>query len=817
MRTLTLDVRYGLRLLASNPGFTLVAVLTLALGIASTTTVFSWVDGILLHPFPGIAIGDRLAALERVTAGAPTGASSFSYPDYRDFRDHLKLVSGLAAHGDEVFSLGTAADGQPAWGEAVSSNYFEVLGVRPALGRVFTARECGDTPGACPVVVVSHQFWRDRLGGQPGAVGQSLRVNRRELTVIGVAPPEFRGTIVGLRYDLWTPLTMSAELGLGAGTLKDRGNRGLDVLACLAPGVTLGQARTEAAALAERLAAIYPRTNQGIGATVVSVGQMRRGAAALLRAPLRILLAVSLVVLLIVCANVANLLLARTISRGRELSLRMALGASRTRLARQLTTETLLLAGAGALAGLPMAFWIGDLLPLLVPRIGVPVAVAFELNPRVLGFTVLACVTAALLSSVAPALWSLGSDVNEALKEGGRGGAQGRQSHRARGLLVVSEVALACLALVGAGLFLRSFENARRIHPGFDRDRVLLARFHMSGSRYSAPQMHQFFQRLQERMRSAPGVAGASYGDYAPLGSNSGPYATVQVEGYTPAIDDKMMVSENLVAPGYLATLRIPLLEGRDFTAQDTPDRPPVLIVSQAFARKYYAGASPLGRRVLAWGKWRTIVGMARDSKHFHPTEPDRPYFYSPLIYSGNSSTSIYFLVRTAGDPLAAVPMLRREAAELDPESVAMQPMPLKEWTEVTLFPQKVAACLLGALSGLALLLAAVGLYSVMAYAVTQRTHEFGIRMALGAPLRNVLGDVLRQGLGLTAAGLLVGLLAATVLTRLVKGMLVNVSAVDPLTYAAAACFLALVAVVACAVPARRAATVDPMVALRQE
>jgi predicted permease len=815
MRNFIYDLRHGIRLLATNLGFTLVATLTVALGIASTTTVFSWVEGLLNRPYPGVEDSGRLAALEAVTPGAPTGATRISFLDYLAYRDQMKLVSGLLAHQDDVFSVGDAGDGQPVWGETVSVNYFDVLRVPAVLGRTFSARECGDAPGACPFVVVSHQFWRDRLGASPDAVGRPLRVNRRPLIVIGVASPEFRGTVTALRYDLWIPLTMSAEIGLGSRVLTDRGIRGLDLLARLQPGVTIPQCRTEAAAVAERLAAAYPDLNRNIGATVVPIGEMRSGAASLLRAPLRILLAVSLVVLLIVCGNVANLLLARSVARSRELNVRLALGASHARVAQQLIAETLPLAVAGTVAALPLAYWMGDMLPLLVPQIGVPVVAGFAWNLRVLLFCILACIGVTLLSSLGPVLLSYRADVNEALKEGGRTGAHGRRSHRAQRALVIVQVALASLSLVSAGLFLRSFENARRIPPGFDPGNVLLARFYVSGAQYTPAQMHQFFQRLQERMAAQPGVLSVSYGDYAPLGSDAGPYNTVQVEGYEPSSEDRMMISGNLIAPGYLDTLRIPLVEGREFTRQDSPDRPRVVIVSQAFARKYYGGASPLGRRVRLRGNWATIVGMARDSKHFHLSEPDRPYFYSPFAYTSNTSQSVYFLVRTAGDARTAIPILRREAWQLDPDAVAMQPMLLKDWTSVTLLPQKLAASLVLALGALSLLLAAIGLYSAMAYAVIQRTQEFGIRMALGASLRHVLRDVLGQSLWLTAAGLAIGLLGALVVTRLIESMLIQVSAADPLTYCGVAFFLVLVALIACAIPARRAARVDPVVAMR--
>ncbi|MBL8233932.1 MAG: ABC transporter permease [Bryobacterales bacterium] len=817
MHTLVSDFRHGVRLLAKHPGFTLVAVSTLAIGIASTTTVFSWIDTILLRPFPAVPAADGLAALELVTAGAPSGATRLAYREYQDFRDHMKTTAGMAARQEQVFSAGYVADGKPVWGEAVSSNYFDVLGVRPWIGNAFSTQQCGDSAGTCPVVVVSYSFWRDRLGGQPASLGKTLRVNRRELTVIGVTPPDFRGTVTGLRSDLWVPLTMSAELGLGAKTLTDRGVRGLDVLLRLPPRVAIAECRAEAEATARQLAVMYPTTNRNVSATVVSVGEMRSGAAALLRLPLRILMAVSLLVLLIVCANLANLLLARSVSRMRELSLRLALGAGRWRLAGMLIGETLPLAVAGLSAGLPLAFWMADLLPALVPQIGVPLAVEVTPDSRILAFSASAALVVVLLSTLAPLLLSLRADVNTTLKEGGRGMLQGRQSFRTQSLLVMSQVALASVSLVTAVLFLQSFRNARGIHPGFDRDNVLLARFYVSASRYSPEQMHQFFRNLSDRVTSAPGVLSAGYGDYAPLGSNAGPYTTVQVEGYTPQKEDLMMVSENLIAPGYLDTLGIPLVEGRGFNDRDTPDRPPVLIVSQAFARKFYGAASPLGRRVFAWGKWRTIVGMARDSKHFDPAESAVPYFYSPMIYSRNSSANVYFVVRTTGDPQTAIPILRREAMALDPDAMAMQPMPLKEWTDVTLLPQKLAARLMSALGLIALLLAAAGLYATMAYAVAQRTREIGIRMALGASMRAVLNRVLGQGLRGTVIGLAVGLLGAAAAARFIQSMLVQVSAWDPLAFGATAGFLALVALAACAAPAWKAARIDPLHALREE
>ncbi len=818
MRTFFRDVTYGLRLLRSSLGFTAVAVLTLALGIAANTTVFSWVDGLLWHPFGGAKDSRQLAVLEMITAQAPNGANQISYLDYRDYRSNLKSISGLAVHREDVFNLGDAGSEQAVWGELVSGNYFAVLGVKPAVGRTFTAEEDGDKLGACPAAVISHRLWRSRFHADPGAVGQTMRVNRRELTVVGVAPAEFRGTMPGLAYDIWVPVSMGVELGmLDDSAFRYRWARRLYAVARLKPGVRMERARAEAATFADNLAALSPKTNRGVSATILPVWRFHSAAPDLLLEPLRILMAISILVLLIVCFNVANLLLARSLGRRKEFSIRLALGASPWRLSRQMFTESLLLAGAGALVGLPLAFWTGDTLPWLVPKIHAPIAVGFQMNNRVLAFTLLTCVLAALVSGVAPALLWFRADANQALKEGGRGGSQGAYSLRVRGLLVISEVALATLALVGAGLFYRSFQNARTIHPGFDSSNVVLARFYLAGTGFSTRDMQQFCLRLRERLRSDPGIVKVSYADNAPLGASAGPYNTIQVEGYVPGQDESMQVNRYLVAPDYFSLLRTPLLEGRDFTDSDAGDTLPVMIVNQAFAQRYFRGASPLGRRVRCWGKWNTVVGLARDSKYFNVAEAPRPHFFAPFLQQARADQQLYFFIKTVRDPAPVMAGLRREVVEINANAGAFDAMPLIEWMGVTLLPQKVAASLLAALGVIALVLAAVGLYSVMAYAVTQRTQEIGIRMALGAQPSDVLGAVLRQGIALTMAGLGIGIAAALAVTRLVANMLVHVSAFDPVTFGGAAVFLAAVALLASYLPARRATKVDPMVALRPE
>ena len=817
MGALYQDLRYGLRWLRHSPGFTAVAVFTLALGIAVNTTVFSWIDDLLLNPYPGSSDSARLAVMETVAKDAPNGAHQLSYPDYLDYKRHLTSLAGLALHREDVFSLGDAAHSQAVWGELVSGNYFSVLGVRPALGRTFTPEEDGNMQGAFPVAVIGYGLWRSRFHGDPGVVGKTLRVNRRELTVVGVAPPEFRGTMPGLVFSIWVPMTMGAELGMVVPSdFTNREAREWYGVVRLAPGADLARAGAEAVTLAHNLELLNPTTNRGVSVSVLPPWRFHSAAPELLLEPLRILMAISILVLLIVCANVANLLLARSVSRRKELSIRAALGAGTTRLARQLLSETLLLAIAGTIAGLLLAPWMSSLLPLLVPRIGFTVAMGFNLSARVLVFTILTCVVAALLAGAAPVAFWVRSDLSRTLNEGGRGGSQGTQSHRLRAALVMSEVALATVALIGAGLFLRSFRNVSNMNPGFDQNHLVLVRFYLSGSGFSTLETQQFATHLRERLLTDPAIVSVSYADFAPLGSSAGPYSDIRVEGYQPGPRESMEINRYLIAPGYFDTMRTPLLDGRDFTVSDNRASTPVMIVNQSFANRYFHGVSPLGRKVLYRGNWNTVVGLVRDSKYFSLDEAPRPHFFAPFRqYAGNED--LYVFIRTAGDPAGVLAGLRRQVAEVDPNAAAFDAMPITEWMGVTMLTQKVAASLLTSLGLIALLLAAVGLYSVMAYAVSQRTREIGISMALGAQTRDVLSDVLRNCIVWTATGLAAGLAAALVVTRLVAGMLVQVSAFDPATFAIAALFLAAVALLASCLPAWRATRVDPMTALRCE
>ena len=810
------ELRNAVRVSLKSPGFTLVAVATLAVGIAANTTVFSWIDSVLLRPMPGTADPPSLVAFETV---APNGEYlTTSYADYRDYRDNLKLISGLALAQPRALSVGEDEHAERVWGELVSGNYFAVLGMKPVLGRVFAPEEYGDREGAYPVAVIGEGLWKRMFNGDPQILNKTIRINRQRLTVIGVAPGEFHGSVPGLTFEVWAPAVMGRQLNLMADWyLGDRQTRAFLVLARLNAGVTLERARAEIRAVSAKLAEMYPKTNRGMSATVFPVWKGHFGAQSLLLEPLRILMAVGALVLLIVCANVANLLLARSVVRGKEFALRLALGAGRGQLVRQLLTESLVLALAGAAVGVPLAQWMAQGLGYLMPPTDFPVRFEVRLNGHALLFTLAVTLAACLASGMAPALNTSRADLNEILKlGGGRAGTAGTRSQPMRRLLVMGEMALAMVAIIGAGLFARSFQMAREINPGFDARNVLVSHLYLSTAGYGVAERKLFCQRLAARLGSQPGVVSSTYADMVPLGFDSGPWEDLQIEGYVAGPSENMKIYRNVVAPGYFDLMRIPLVEGRDFTEHDDEKANQVMIVSDTFVKRFYGGRSPLGHRVRGWARWFTIVGVARDTKFHTPNEAAAPYFYVPFRQVYREDLAIAFYLRTKGDPAQAAGVLRREIQAMDP-AASFDAMPLERYIGASLFPQKVAAMLLGVLGAIALVLAAVGLYSVMAYTITQRTNEIGIRMALGAKPLEVLALVVRQGMAMAGAGLAVGVAASLGVMRVASGFLVKVSASDPMVYAAAVLFLALVALAASWIPARRATRIDPNLALHSE
>jgi predicted permease len=814
MGTLTRDLRYGLRMMMRSPCFTLVAVLTMAIGIAATTTVFSWMNSILLRPLPGVGGPNRVVTLETL---APSGDHLLtSYPDYRDFRDNTTLTDGLAVALPRPVNIGEGTHAERVWIEMVSGNYFDVLRVKPFLGRFFAGTERDDAPGGKPVAVLSYGLWKSRFRADPGVLGRTIRINRYPYTVIGVAPEEFRGSQTALGFELWAPAMMYGQLSAaGDFYLRDRKTRMFFGLARLKPGVTVEQARSELESVARRVAEAHANTNNGISATLLPMWKSTFSAQHVLLAPLGILMGICMVVLLIACANVANLLLARATARDREFSIRLALGARRGRLVRQLLTETLLLALGGSALGLIFTAWLRGSLKWLMPATASPTVLDPPLDVGVLVFTEVLALLVAALAGLAPALHAANANVDEALKEGGRSGLGGGRSGRLRGGLVVAEVALAVVALVGAGLFLKSFETAKSINPGFDPHNVVIGSFHLSTAGYDQEQSASFCRRLRERLEATPGVQAVSYADSVPLGFIGGAWEDLEIEGYVPGPSENMKIDRNLVAPGYFSLMRIPLLEGRDFTGHDDDKSLPVMVVNQEFLRRFLPGQNPIGRKVRGWGKWFTIVGVVKNSKYHTISESARPYFYIPIRQIYRPEFPLTFHVRTAVAPEQALAILRREAQKIDPAVALFDAMPLQEYISQSLFGQKVVASLLSVLGVIALLLASVGLYSVMAYSISQRTHEIGIRMAVGAEPRDVLKLAVGQGMAYALAGLGIGALAAGALAHLAAAALIAVSPADPLIYAGVAAFLMAVSLLASWIPAWRAARIDPMLALR--
>ena len=814
LETFLQDTRFSARFFTSNPKFALVAMFTLALGIAVNATVFSWIDSVLLHPYPGVTDTSGLALIETVTLSGEHLVAT-SYLDYRDYRDNLKLVSDMAIARFTPLTLGLEGNADRAWAELVSANYFDLLRVKPILGRTFLPEEGADKLGAFPVAVISYRMWKNRFHGDRNVLGKEIRLNRHQLTIIGVAPPDFRGSTVGLVYDVWMPISMAEDMGTGP-VFTYRGCRDLtSTIVRLKPGVTLEQARGEISALAKRLAAQYPDTNRGVDAIVVPVWAGHLGAQGVLLKPLQILMAVCALLLVIVCANVANLLLSRAVTRQKEFGLRLAFGAGRIRIIRQLMTETFLLVTGGAALSVLLVVWMEKSLNRLLPRVDFPFDLRGGLSLSTLGFTLLVVVVVTVAAGLIPALLSIRGNLSQTLNEGGRSGIGGTRAHRLRGLLVGIEVALAMVALISAGLFLRSFGNASRIEPGFNTRNVSVSQFYLSNAGYTAAEQRSLCRRLRERMEAVPGVTGVTYSDFVPLTSpGTSPEDQLVVEGYVPAPAEQMLIHRATVPPGYFDFMGIRMLEGRDFTERDEAGAPAVMIVNETFARHFFGDATPVGRTVHISGANVTIVAEGKDSKYDTPMQAPIPYFYVPFQQVFAPGLNFSILIKTACDPMAVIPDLRREALAMNQDAF-FHSVRLEDAVGYSLYPQKVAATLLTATATLCLFLAAIGLYSVMSYAISQRTQEIGVRMALGASRFNVVQMVTRESVLLTLPGLLLGIVGAVVAFRFFRSMLVGVSPTDPLTFAGAAVFLIAVAMLASYLPARRALRIDPMIALR--
>jgi predicted permease len=817
MQTLWQDMRYGARMLWKNPGFTLIAMLTLGLGIGANTAIFSIVNGLLLNPLPYRDAG-RLAIIWTHSPGANVALDWPSPGQFSALKSENGVFEQLAlAQGSNVIITG---DGEPERVGAVraSSAVFTLLGAQAAIGRVFTPEE--DTPDKTLTVILSHGFWRRRFGGDPNVLGRTLIINGRSYIIVGVTPPDFSldhevmPTVGGVaRADIFMPLPLSVD------RMNNHGDENYNVLARLKPGATIAQAQTELNLAVRRLEQQVPDRYPPSRRFSFSVRPLLEQAVGDIRLALYVLLGAVGCVLLIACANVANLLLARAAAREKEIAVRTAIGAGRWRVARQLLTESVLLSAVGGAFGLLLAVWGLGLLRWLNPS-DIPRLAAVGIDMRALGFTAAVAVLTGVLFGLAPALRSSRMNLSETLKEGGRSLA-GSGQRRLRNLLVVTEIALSLVLLVCAGLLIRSFIRVQQVDPGFAPQNVLSMRMALVGPAYSEETRRMsFYQQLWERIRRLPGVEAAGGVSTLPLTGGIG-WGSITIEGYDASSGQSMIQADGRNASvGYFETMKIPLIRGRFFTEQDTKESAQVVIVDENMARTYWPKADPIGKRLKFGGPqskapWMTVVGVVANVKHYALDADSRVALYTPHLQSG--AGSLVAVVRTATDPAGLAAAITREARAIDPNLPIFDVKTMEQWLSDSLARRRFAMLMLGLFASVAMLLAAVGVYGVMSYTVAQRTREIGVRVALGAQTRDVLRLVVRQGMSLAGLGVGIGLVAAIGAARLMAGLLFGVRAADPITFVAIASLLAFVALLACLLPARRATKVDPMIALHHE
>jgi putative ABC transport system permease protein len=815
MQTFLQDLRFGFRLLRRSPGFSILAILCLTLGIGTNAAVFSWIEGILIRPYPLVAHQDRMFALSGTTRSAEKG-NGLSYPDFLDLEKNSTLFKSFIIDKITGTTLSVGDRAERAVGGMVSANYFDALGVRPILGRGFRAEEATGR-NAHPVTVISYMTWKNRYKSDPEIIGKTQYMNGVQHTIIGVAPEKFHGTFIGYSFNFWVPTSMQERFDSTGYQMEDRGARWIEGYAFLKQGVTRQQAQAELSAIAQRLENDYPETNRGHGFEILPLWKTPFNAVRNLSPTLAITTGVAFFVLLIACANVSNLLLAGSLLRRHEMTMRLALGAGRRRLIKQLFTEGLLLSLIAAAGGILAAYWCRNALVLMSPtRIpGITIDYPGQLDWRVLALSLAVCIGSTMLFALVPAIQASHVDLSGALKSEGGSLVAGSGRSRVRSVLVFVQVALSFVLIAGTGLLLRSLVQMQNSDPGFSTRNVVVSAADLFSAGYKLDRAQIFYEQILERIRALPGVQSAALARVRPFSYADYSSAPLEIEGYQPPRNEQVTAEYNQVGEGYFATIGIPIVTGREFTRNDDENAPPVAIVNETMAAKYWPGKDAVGQRLKVKDKWMEVVGVAKNANYQNMLEPPKSFFYVPVRQ--NFSVQNGFIIRTDQSATAMMDSLAREIHALDPNLAPLDTISLQQQVDRMSYTQRLAVALLAIFGGMALFLAGIGLYAVISYSVSQSTREFGVRIALGADVGDVLRLIFSQRLRLTTIGLIIGTVAALLLTRLMENLLYKVSPRDPLAFASAFVIMTVVALAACFLPAWRATRIDPAQALRDQ
>jgi predicted permease len=820
MDNLIKDIRYGMRMLTKNPGVTLVAVMTLALGIGANSAIFSGVSAFLMRPLSVPGANQLIRPFE---ISEDRGLSDeMSYPDFLDYKNQAQSFTGLSAEDMIQAAIDAENQNDVVWGQVVSANYFDVLQLKPVMGRSFSPDE-DKTFGASPVVVLGHSFWQRRMASDPNVVGKTIQLNNRAYQVIGVAPEGFTGSKFGLALDFWVPISMADDLRRSPGLLSERNSHWMNVIGRLKPGVSIAQASAEMSAIATRLNQAYPDSRtKATQAKVMSEVDGRWGdLGGIFKSAGAIAMAIVGLILLIACANVANLMLARAVARRKEIGIRLALGANRARLIRQLLTESLLLSVLGGGLGLLLAVWTTRLMEGFIPVLAYNiVSDFFALDSRALVFTLAISLATGFVFGLAPAWHSSNPELVPVLKGDLDASQRGkRRAFTLRNVLVVAQVALSLVVLVCGGLFIKSFRKAQTMDPGFDNPNGLIISLSPQLIGYDQEQTRNFYRQVVERVSHVPGVEAVSLAQTLPLGDSSNSNGPILKEGETLARGSAgRNIMTNLVAPGYFNTMQIPIIEGRDFDDRDQRKTQPVVIVNQRMAQMLWPGESAIGKRIFIGADSKEpleVIGVVKTGKYRALAEDPKPFFYYAMNQWRPRTMSM--VIRGGVDPRSLVNAVRSEVQALDRRVPMSGVKTMAEHKTYALWAPNMAATFSLAFGVVAMLLSAVGLYSVMAYVVSQRTREVGIRMALGANRGDVLKLITREGMRLALVGVVIGLLLALALAQVLSSLLIVISGYDVTTFVLVPVLLAGVALLACYLPARRATKVNPLVALRYE